>query len=209
MHVQRYTILVWELHPCSRIEEIDVNRCQWRLDKLGQTIRCQRQLFLDSLAIGEVTRREITVPQALICEKVFIRTLPFYLEPQKILTLTSEDSWPTSTGLLWLSCLLFQDSPTTFRSTTPEIFSSLISIEPLVGAVCGDRNSGISFFFSSAISFTDKGLKWFGQDQGLLVQALKRVGTLPVIPIVTVNWRLPCSHLLSNMCSPWLPSWRS
>ena len=147
MHVQRYTILVWELHPCSRIEEIDVNRCQWRLDKLGQTIRCQRQLFLDSLAIGEVTRREITVPQALICEKVFIRTLPFYLEPQKILTLTSEDSWPTSTGLLWLSCLLFQDSPTTFRSTTPEIFSSLISIEPLVGAVCGDRNSGISFFF--------------------------------------------------------------
>ena len=68
MHVQCYTVLVWALHYCSGIEEIDVNRCQRQLDKLGQTIRCQRQLwqlFPDSLAIGEVTRREITVPCVL------------------------------------------------------------------------------------------------------------------------------------------------
>ena len=73
----------------------------------------------------------------------------------------------------------------------------------------GFRISGISFFLSSAIPFTDKGLKWFGQDQGLLVQAFKRVGTLLVIPTATVNRCLPCNHLLSNMCSPWLPLWRS
>ena len=68
MHVQRYIVLVWALHPCSKIEEIDVNYCQRRLDKLGQTIQCQRQLwqlFPDSLAIGEVTRREIIVPCVL------------------------------------------------------------------------------------------------------------------------------------------------
>ena len=59
MHVQRYTVLVWALHPCSKIEEIDVNRCQRWLDELGQTIRCQRQLWQllpDSLTIGEVTK---------------------------------------------------------------------------------------------------------------------------------------------------------
>ena len=66
-----------------------------------------------------------------------------------------------------------------------------------------------TLFLSSAISFFDKGLKWFGQDQGLLVQALKRVGTPPVTPIVTVNRRLPCNYLLSNTCSPWLPPWRN
>ena len=37
----------------------------------------------------------------------------------KILTLPSKNSWPASTSLLWLSCLLFQDSPTTFRSIHP------------------------------------------------------------------------------------------
>ena len=68
MHVQRYIVLVWALHPCFEIEEINVNHCQRRLDKLGQMIRCQRQLlqlFPDSLAIGEVTRKEITVPCVL------------------------------------------------------------------------------------------------------------------------------------------------
>ena len=68
MHVQRYTVLVWALHPYFGIKEIDVNRCQRWLDKLGQTIQCQRQLwqlFSDSLAIGEVTRKEITVPCVL------------------------------------------------------------------------------------------------------------------------------------------------
>ena len=68
MHIQRYTVLVWALHPYSRVEEIDVNHCQQRLDKLGQMIRCQRQLwqlFPDSLAIGEVTRMEVTVPCVL------------------------------------------------------------------------------------------------------------------------------------------------
>ena len=68
MHIQRYTILLWALHPCSEIEEIDVNRCQRRLDKLGQMIRCQRQLwqlFPNFLAIGEVTRMEVTVPCVL------------------------------------------------------------------------------------------------------------------------------------------------
>ena len=29
--------------------------------------------------------------------------------------------------------------------------------------------------------------------------------TPPVIPIATVNRCLPCNHLLSNMCNPWLP----
>ena len=68
MHIQRYTVLVWALHPCFGVEEIDVNRCQRRLDKLGQMMRCQRQLwqlFPDSLAIGEVTRMEVTVPCVL------------------------------------------------------------------------------------------------------------------------------------------------
>ena len=62
---------------------------------------------------------------------------------------------------------------------------------------------------SSAISFSDKGLKWFRQDQGLLIQALKRVGMPPVTPIATVNQHLPCNHLLSNTYSPWLPPWRN
>ena len=68
MHVQRYIVLVWALHPCFEIEEINVNHCQRRLDKLGQTIQCQRwllQLFPDSLTIGEVTRMEVTVPCVL------------------------------------------------------------------------------------------------------------------------------------------------
>jgi len=60
---------------------------------------------------------------------------------------------------------------------------------------------------SFAISFFDKGLKWFGQDQGLLVQALKKVGTPPVTPIATENWCLPCNNLLFNTCSPWPPLW--
>ena len=33
MHIQCYTVLVWALHPCSGVEEIDVNCCQQRLDK--------------------------------------------------------------------------------------------------------------------------------------------------------------------------------
>ena len=125
---------------------------------------------------------------------------------RKTLTSPSEGLWLANPSLLWLSYLLLQDSPTTFRSTAPEIFSPLISEELSVGAVCGE---GISGILSSAISFTDKGLKWFRQDQGLRVQALKKVGTPPVIPIATVNQRLPCNHLLSNMCSPWLPPWQS
>ena len=37
-------ILTWALHPHSGIDEIDVNRCQRRLDKSGQAIQCQKQL---------------------------------------------------------------------------------------------------------------------------------------------------------------------
>ena len=33
MHIQCYIVLVWALHPCSGVEEIDVNCCQQRLDK--------------------------------------------------------------------------------------------------------------------------------------------------------------------------------
>ena len=143
--------------------------------------------------------------------KVGIQTLPSHLEPQKILTQQFEDSWPASTGLLRIYYLPFQDLPTTLRSITPKIVQptdkrSIISWRHLWGIV---RISGISFFLNSAIPFSDKGLKWFGQDQGLLVQALKRVGTLPIIPTATVNRRLPCSLLLSNICSPWLPPQRS
>ena len=86
------------------------------------------------------------------------------------------------------------------RDFQPTDFRRIISWRRLWGGI-----SGISFFLSSAISFTDKWLKWFGQDQGLLVQALRRVGMLPVILVATVNRRPPCNHLLSNMCSPWLP----
>ena len=128
----------------------------------------------------------------------------------KILTLLSEDSWPASTSLLWLYCLPFRIFQRPFdrisKTVQPTDKWSIISWRHMWEGV---RILRISFFLSSAIHFTKKGLKWFGQDQGLLIQALKRVGTHPVILAATVNWRPPCSHLLSNMCSLWLPLWRS
>ena len=61
----------------------------------------------------------------------------------------------------------------------------------------------LSSFLRSAISFSEKRLQLFGQDQGLLVQAIRRVGMPPVIPTAIVNQRQSCIHPLFNMYNPW------
>ena len=69
-------------------------------------------------------------------------------------------------------CLLFQDTRIASRLLTPEIFSLLISLCSSVGVVCGKEIFCIrTSSLSSAISFSNKGLKWFGQDQDVLAQA--------------------------------------
>ena len=107
---------------------------------------------------------------------------------------------------------IFQDSLATLWLITSKIVQptdkwSIISWRHLWEVVL----EFLEFHFSWILQFLSptKGLKWFGQDQGLPVQALKRVGMLPVIFAATVNRHPPCSHLLFNMCSPWLPLWRS
>ena len=62
---------------------------------------------------------------------------------------------------------------------------------------------------SSTIPFSDKRLQWFGQDRGLLIQAIKKVGMPLAIPTAIINLHLPCNHPLFNMRNPWQSLWRS
>ena len=67
---------------------------------------------------------------------------------------------------------------------------------------------GKRFCFCNWSFFNEKAV-WFGQDQGLLVQAIRRVGMPPVIPTAIVNQRQSCIHPLFNMYNPWQAPWRS
>ena len=71
----------------------------------------------------------------------------FTYSQRKTLTSPSEGLWLANPSLLWLSYLLLQDSPTTFKSTAPEIFSSLIS-EELSFSVVVDYNLIFYYFIS-------------------------------------------------------------
>ena len=71
----------------------------------------------------------------------------FTYSQRKTLTSPSEGLWLANPSLLWLSYLLLQDSPTTFRLTAPEIFSPLIS-EELSFSVVVDCNLIFYYFIS-------------------------------------------------------------
>ena len=94
----------------------------------------------NSLKVGAVIK-QITIFYEPINTNLQRKRSKFFLSPNtsqkfgftyfqsKTLTSPSEGLWLANPSLLWLSYLLFQDSLTTFRSTTPEIFSPLISEE--------------------------------------------------------------------------------
>ena len=94
----------------------------------------------NSLKVGAIIK-QITVFYEPINMNLQRKRSKFFLSPNtsqkfwftyfqsKTLTSPSEGLWLANPSLLWLSYLLFQDSLTTFKSTTPEIFSPLISEE--------------------------------------------------------------------------------
>ena len=69
--------------------------------------------------------------------------------------------------------------------------------------------SSVGKIFEFCSFFLQQKAAWFGQDQGPLAQAIKRVGMALVIPTAIVSLRLSCNRLPFNMYSPWQAPWRS
>ena len=67
---------------------------------------------------------------------------------------------------------------------------------------------GKRFCFCNWSFFNEKAV-WFGQDQGRLAQATRRVGMLLAIPIEIANQHLSRNRLPFNIYSPWQPPWQS
>ena len=115
----------------------------------------------NSLKVG-VVNQQITIFYEPINTNLQWKRSGFFLSPDtsqkfgftyfqnKTLTSPSEGLWLANPSLLWLSYLLLQDSLTTFRLTTPEIFSPLISEELSImilfsrpGWFCDHPNSNV------------------------------------------------------------------
>ena len=209
------TIQTQGITPRSVINKIDGKCCQWRLYQSGQTIRYQKQLR-GYFRNRRLTWRETTVlwvryKKHWSTEKVPWRT-SIHFSLKKNYKDTNFAIGGFLAGLHWFPLTLFfvfQDLLATFDNVEDSSAHWSLKHHQLAPSVGNSRIFRVLLSLNSVISFNDKGLKWFEQDQGLPVQALKRVGTLPVILAATVNRRPPCNHLLSNMCSPWLPPWRS
>ena len=99
-------------------------------------------------------------------------------------------------------CFSFQACQAITRSLNPEAFSLLIFCASSVDAVCGK-----DYFCVLQFIFLRQKVARFGQDQGPLVQATKRVEMPLVIPTVIDSQRLSHNRLPSSMYSPWHPPW--